>query len=98
MPDNNEKERRRQLRNEIDKKADKEFEDSLPMSKDNFKKLFDYLDKELNEKGCDHTNSLTKQFLEHIATDNVNNVLAWLADKGGSCDCEILANVEEQFE
>ncbi|WP_374760238.1 DUF2695 domain-containing protein [Dyadobacter pollutisoli] len=24
--------------------------------------------------------------------------MQWLSDKGGYCDCEILANVEEQFE
>lgn len=68
------------------------------MSRDNFKKLFDYLDSELREKGCDDTNRLTRSFLEQIDGVNTEEVLKWLANKGGYCDCEILANVEEQFE
>ena len=39
-----------------------------------------------------------KHFLEQLDIENVNDVLEWLANKGGYCDCEILANVEEQFE
>ena len=41
---------------------------------------------------------LTKTFLKQIEADNIDNILEWLADKGGYCDCEILGNVEEQFE
>jgi hypothetical protein len=52
----------------------------------------------LTEKACDDTNRLTKLFLNQIGATNSQEVLDWLADKGGYCDCEILANVEEQFE
>ena len=98
MPDKNEKERRKQIMDDLQKKAEKEFENSLPMSRDSFKNLFDYLDKELNEKGCDDTNSLTKTFLLQLDAQNVEKVLEWLVNYGGYCDCEILANGEEQFE
>jgi len=98
MPDKNEKERRKQILDGLRRKADEEFENGLPMSRDNFRKLFDYLDLELNDKGCDHTNTLTKAFLDRIEVDNTPNILEWLAGNGGYCDCEILANVEEQFE
>jgi hypothetical protein len=53
------------------------------------------LDGELNNKGCDDPNILTKTFLEQLNIENLNDVLDWLADKDGYCDCEILANVEE---
>lgn len=98
MPDKNEKERRKQIIGDLKNKADQEFEGSLPMSRDNFKKLFDHLDTQLNDKGCDDTNSLTKTFLLQSNIEKVDEVLEWLADHGGYCDCEILANVEEQFE
>ena len=98
MPDKNEKERRKQIMDELKKKADQEFESSLPMSRDNFKKLFDHLDTELNDKGCNDTNGMTKTFLQQTQVENIEKVLEWLADHGGYCDCEILANVEEQFE
>ena len=83
---------------DLRKKADQEFESSLPISRDNFKKLYDYLDTHLEEKGCDDTNSLTKKFLLQTDIEKVDEVLEWLADHGGYCDCEILANVEQQFE
>ena len=98
MPDKNERERRKQIMDDLKKKADQEFESSLPMSRDNFKKLFDYLDSELTNKACDDTNALTKTFLLQSSVENIDNVLDWLADHGGYCDCEILSNVEEQFE
>ena len=98
MPDKTKKQKRKQLLDDLRKKADEEFENGLPMSRDNFKKLFDYLDTELNDKSCDDTNRLTKTFLKQISVENIDEILEWLADKGGYCDCEILANVEEQFE
>ena len=98
MPDKSEKERRKQIMDDLKEKADQEFEASLPMTRDNFKKLFDYLDTELNEKGCDDTNSLARISLVQLDAENADKVLEWLATNGGYCDCEILANVEEKFE
>lgn len=98
MPDKSEKERRKQIMDDLKKKADQEFEGSLPMSRDNFKKLFDHLDMHLSDKGCDDTKSLTKAFLLKSKIDKVEEVLEWLAAHGGYCDCEILANAQEQFE
>ena len=83
---------------DLKKKADQEFESSLPMSRDTFKILFDYLDMELTEKNCNDTNSLNKAFLLQSKIENVDEVLEWLAEHSGYCDCEILANVEQQFE
>ena len=98
MPDKSNKERRKQIMDDLKNKAEQEFESSLPMSSDNFKILFDYLDTHLNDKGCDDTNTLTKTFLLQSNIEKLDEVLEWLADHGGYCDCEILANVEEQFE
>ncbi len=98
MPDKIEKERRKQIMDNLKIKADQDFESNLPMSRDNFKKLFHHLDIQLNGKACDDTNGLTGKFLLLSNVDNIDNVLGWLATQGGHCDCEILANVEEQFE
>jgi RNA polymerase-binding transcription factor DksA len=93
-----EKERRKQILNELRKKQQQEFEEGLPMDKEVFKNLFEDLDNQLEEKGCDHTTTLTLQFLENNKISKIENVLQWLAGNGGHCDCEILANVEEKFE
>lgn len=96
--DKQEKERRKQIRNELRQKQQEEFEKSLPMERPGFQKLFDYLDDQLGKMGCDNTNALTAGFLEKCKIPNIENVLSWLAENGGYCDCEILANVEEKFE
>jgi F0F1-type ATP synthase membrane subunit b/b' len=98
MASKSEKEQRKQLLNELRQKAQAEFEQSLPMSRTNFTALFDYLDKELTNQACDDTTKLTRAFLENLTSVNAAIVLAWLAEQGGYCDCEILANVEEGFE
>ncbi len=98
MPDKSEKERRKQINNDLRKKAREEFESSLPMDRDFFKNLFYYLDIELGEKGCDHTQILTRTFLLKHGIAEAGTILSWLADEGGYCDCEILANVEPQFD
>lgn len=97
MPDKNEKANRKQLLNHLRKKAAEEFESSLPMSREQFLLLFEYLNTELGDKDCDDTNRLTRKFLSQTGISNSENVLAWLSEKGGYCDCEILANVEDQF-
>lgn len=95
MPDKSEKERRKQIKDELKNKADQEFERSLPMKRDNFKKLFDYLDAQLTGKICDDTNILSKSYLLQSNIEKVDKVLEWLEEQGAYCDCEILANVEE---
>lgn len=96
--DKDEKERRKQILNELREKQQQKFEQGLPMDREIFVGLFDYLDNQLEENGCDHSNKLTAEFLEKNKISNIENVLNWLADNGGHCDCEILANVEEKFE
>jgi hypothetical protein len=98
MPSKSEKEQRKQLLNNLGQKAKDNFESSLPMSRNSFIELFDYLDEELTNRKCDDTAKLTSVFLDKLDSKNAAIVLAWLADNGGYCDCEILANVEEKFE
>ncbi|WP_214229623.1 DUF2695 domain-containing protein [Pedobacter sp. B4-66] len=98
MKDKIDKDRRKQIRNEIRKKALEEFKSSLPMNKENFKRLFDYLDNELKTLGCMDDHTITRRSLNIIGIENTEEILVWLIDHNGYCDCEILANVEEQFE
>lgn len=98
MPDQPEKDRRNQLRNDWRKQTDEAFENSLPMSREQFRELFDYLDEALGETECDDTQRLTREYLQQKGISNSDQVLSWLADNGGYCDCEILNNVEDYFE
>jgi hypothetical protein len=40
---------------------------------------------------------MTRRFLASKPL-NQDQVLLWLGEQGGHCDCEILANVEEHWE
>ncbi len=97
MPDKNEKERRRQIMNKLTKKAKEEFELSLPMSRELFKNLFDYLDQKLTDSDCDNNLKSTTIFLETYNINNGDKIKEWLEDNGAYCDCEVLDNVEEMF-
>lgn len=98
MPSKEEKESRKQTLQELKNKTKAEFNNSLPISAEKFQKLFDHLDEELEEKGCDDTNNITINFLKDSNIGNIEEVMSWLRINGGYCDCEILANVEEKFE
>jgi hypothetical protein len=71
MPDKTEIERRKQITRELRLKARKEFDNSLPTSHDNFKALFDYLDDQLSQNGCDHSFKLSISFLHLLKLDNI---------------------------
>ena len=98
MPDKNEVERRKQIAKELKLKARQEFGKSLPMSHDNFKGLFDYLDKQLIDNSFDHSLKLSNDFLQSLKLNNIDEIIEWIGENGGNCDCEVLANVEEKFD
>lgn len=90
------KNERKKILKQLKEEKRMEFENSLPMERDLFEQLFDYLDKKLTDNDCSNQPLLTTEFL------NRNNipegpVLSWLAENGGYCDCEVLYNVEEKF-
>ena len=92
------KKERKEIRNQLAEKELAEFRKGLPFDENIFPKLFDFLDFELDKKGCNHTTILTKTFLDKNKVSNAADVIEWLADNGGFCDCEVLANVEDLFD
>ena len=98
MPDKNEIQRRKQIARDLRLKARQDFENSLPMSRENFKGLVDYLDEQLSDNSCDDTLKFSVTFLQSLKLDNIEEITKWLGENGGHCDCEVLANVEEKFD
>lgn len=91
------KKKRKEILEKLNKEKLIEFKPSLPINENTFSKLFDFLDDELKKHGCDHSSLLTKTFLQKNGVSNIIEVTEWLAQNGGYCDCEILANVEDSF-
>ena len=92
------KAKRKEIRNQLAEKELVEFKRGLPIDENTFPELFDYLDSQLGKKGCDHTTILTRTFLDKKGIFNTAQVIKWLADNGGFCDCEVLANIEDLFD
>jgi len=93
-----EKQRKKELKKQWQLEQQMKFEESLPMSREQFIHLFDELDRCLEEQGCNHTNTLTVCILDDMKVTNKEEVIEWLREHGGYCDCEVLWNVEEYFE
>lgn len=87
----------KKLIDEYKKAQGKEFEDSLPMERQLFYELFDYLDDKSETVECKHDFSLTKVFLKDKNVE-IEKVLEYLQENGAGCDCEVIFNVEEKFE
>ncbi len=92
----NKEEKKRLLKNWKDSEKQK-FEDSLPMSREQFRELFDYLDEQLESNGCNRDFTWTTKFLNAHQIPPAP-VIAFLKENGGYCDCEALMNVEDRLE
>jgi hypothetical protein len=70
------------------------FEATLPAPKSEIKALFDYLDE--NVEDCDDT---LRQTVEFVRERNLPEepIISRLNKHGGFCDCEVLANVEDEY-
>ncbi len=66
--------------------------DKLPATKDQFERLFDYLEAKLEAGSCDHTSRFTMQFLMQKML-SFPKVSGWLSQNGGYCDCKILEEI-----
>ena len=93
-----EKRKRKEARKILTQKELDDFRASLPMEEKCFLVLFDYLEKVLQECPCDHTLRYTTHFLTENKVCDIEKVISWLTSHGGYCDCEVLCNVEEQFD
>ncbi len=95
MPSKTEIKCSRLLQRELNDKTRAEAEAKMPISKVEMSTLFNHLDAALIE-GCDHSLRFAREFLLSKSLADTT-IIAWLRDYGGYCDCEVLANVEEQW-
>lgn len=66
--------------------------ESLPVTVDELAALIGYVEIAVQRHGCDHTLRHVHAFLARagLASDDI---VAWLNDQGGFCDCEVVLNV-----
>lgn len=66
--------------------------EKLPAKKDQFDRLFDFLETKLESQPCDHTSRFTMQFIMQNMMD-FGKVSGWLSQNGGFCDCKIVEEI-----
>lgn len=93
-----ERQKRKEARKVLAQKELDDFRASLPMEEKHFVALFHFLEKALQEHPCNHTLGNTTLFLTEKKVPDPEKVITWLTSHGGYCDCEVLYNVEEQFD
>ena len=99
MPSKEEKQRRAQLLQGLQKKRDDELAEAIaqmPFTKDELRELFDFVDARLEEFGCDSTLRHAKEFIGERKLPEEKTLL-WLEEQHGFCDCEVISIVEEAW-
>ena len=88
--------RKRELKAAVKAKELEALVASMPLAAEELRGLFEYLES-VETSGCDHTAKKTLRYLRSRSLD-AERIVPWLQELGGYCDCEVLANVEQQFE
>ena len=100
MPTKEEKKRRRGMVKSIRANEHAQAEAGRPLEKRVLRELLDHLEKRVFvrlENGepavlCDHTLKHTKKFLQDAGVWQ-DELVEWLGEYGGFCDCEVAYNV-----
>lgn len=95
MPSKAEQESRKAMVRKIAQRQRADVVASMPITRDQLAQLFEHLDGALSA-GCDHSLKLTRQFLRARGLSEAA-IVPWLGEYGGYCDCEVLANVEQEW-
>ena len=89
-----ERERRRAILRDLKERERAQFIASLPASKSDIRDLFVSLDN--TDEPCDHTLNRTREFLRERGLPE-EKAVEWLEEHGGFCDCEVISNVEDEW-
>lgn len=69
------------------------------LTEENVQELFEYLEEQLDNTGCDHTLHHTERWLkDNLSPKVIKQSIAEITDMGGYCDCEVLLNCYEDYD
>ncbi|MFK7824844.1 MAG: DUF2695 domain-containing protein [Oligoflexales bacterium] len=93
----NEKKNRKETLRKLREKKKSDLIATLPFAPEDAKSFFDFLNDKLPEFGCSHSFKIVKEFCSDKKI-NFENIEPWLNSNGAWCDCEVIANVEQEYE
>lgn len=94
MPKRDEKAHRKEILYGLRHEERQKTRDGFPASAVLLKRLFNFLDEALKKQDCDDTLRFARVFTAQNALPE-EQIIAWLENNGGYCDCEVLGNVEQ---
>ncbi len=71
--------------------------DAFPLPNELLEAMFDAIDVQVENSGCDHTLRFTKSWIS-AHKQSEEKILTWLRQHGGFCDCEVLTNSADHWE
>lgn len=74
-----------------------EARSAFPLSNALLESLFESVETRVDSEGCNHTYRFTSGWLSDHQLPSIP-VLDWLAEHGGFCDCEVVANARDHWE
>ena len=72
-------------------------QDAFPISDALLESLFEAVEAQVENSGCDHTLQFTRSWIVERKQPEAE-ILVWLREHGGCCDCEVLANSADHWE
>lgn len=72
-------------------------QDAFPVSDALLESLFQAVDAQVENSGCDHTLRFTRAWIAENKQPEVE-ILSWLREHSGLCDCEVLSNSADHWE
>ncbi|RBY84169.1 DUF2695 domain-containing protein [Blastococcus sp. TF02A-26] len=97
MTTEDEKARRKQLKDDYLRAEQAANAALMPIDRDQLESLLDHVDAALEEAGgCDDSPRFTDEWAEQHGVD-VDRLHEGLLEWGGGCDCEVVANVEPEL-
>ena len=70
---------------------------AFPISSELLQAMFETVEAQVDENGCDHTLRFTNQWIAD-EQQPMDKIAPWLAQHGGFCDCEVIANAFDHWE
>ncbi|MEZ5308863.1 MAG: DUF2695 domain-containing protein [Pyrinomonadaceae bacterium] len=70
----------------------RQFVENLPAPFEKIERMFEAIEKRVEQSGCDHSSRFAMQYMMMNAMD-FGKVSNWLSRNGGYCDCKILSEI-----
>jgi hypothetical protein len=70
---------------------------AFPADDSMLESLFEFVESNVEDQGCNHSLRFTAQWISENDQPQ-KAIVDWLAEHGGNCDCEVVANAADHWQ